>query len=292
MDPRPAGPRHPTQHQHQPVGDKRSAAYQSIFGRPGPTLNIPQQQQQQPALNYSPSVRANQHPQPNGLQYLHQQQYQSHLDRRTSQASFAQSHPHYSGQQQQPYRNSFDPSTTSQTQYSSHHQGRSSSLAPPSVHTRARSLASAPHATGNIDPRLDEPPDASLDPLTYTDLTPAQVYQAQVYLSSPAGQQSGWNGQGNLPAAALRPSSLPSGNGASSQQPLVTRSAIDVPTLGLNLGADDGRLGIDFAGSSPSDQDTDEGSSELPWARPASQHSTRGFSFLYYLTLNVQGVLI
>jgi hypothetical protein len=291
MDPRPAGPRHPAQHQHQPVGDKRSAAYQSIFGRP--TLNVPQQQQQQqPALNYSPSVRASQHPQPNGLQHHNQQQYQSHLDRRISQPSFAQSHPHYPAQQQQqPYRKSFDPSTTPQTQYPSYHQGRPSSLAPPSVHARARSLASAPHTAGVIDPRPEEPLDASLDPLTHAGLTPAQAYQAQVYLNSPAGQQSGWNGQGNLPAAALRPSSLPPGNGASSQ-PLVTRSAIDVPTLGISLESDDGRLGIDFLGSSPSDQDTDEGSSELPWASPASQHSTRGFSFLFYLTLKMQGVLI
>jgi RHO1 GDP-GTP exchange protein 1/2 len=109
-------------------------------------------------------------------------------------------------------------------------------------------------------------------------LTPAQAYQAQIYLNSPAGQQSGWNGQGEVPAAALRPTSLPN-NGGSSQ--LMTRSAIDVPTLAINLDSDGGGLGLDFAGNSPSDPETDEGSSELPWALPA-ERKTRGFSFLLY----------
>jgi RHO1 GDP-GTP exchange protein 1/2 len=135
---------------------------------------------------------------------------------------------------------------------------------------------SAPHATGVIAPHPDEPPDASLEALTRAGLTPAHAYQAQVYLNSPAGQQSGWNGLGDIPAAALRPTSLPN-NGASGQ--LMPRSAIDVPTLGVNIDSDSGGLGLDFAGSSPSDLDTDEGSSELPWARPAERR-TRGFSFI------------
>lgn len=40
---------------------------------------------------------------------------------------------------------------------------------------------------------------------------------------------------------------------------------MEPPRLGINLEPDDGRLGIDFAGSSGNS--SDDGSSELPWAR-------------------------
>jgi hypothetical protein len=139
---------------------------------------------------------------------------------------------------------------------------------------------SAPHAPGIIVPRADDPHDASLEALTQAGLTPAQAYQAQIYLNSPAGQQFGWNGQGDIPAAALRPTSLPSNNGSPSQ--LMTRSSVDVPTLGINLDSDGGGLGLDFNAGSHSDPETDDGSSELPWARPAAERKTRGFYFLLF----------
>jgi hypothetical protein len=275
MDSRPAGPRQPV-HKHQ-TGDKRTAAYESIFGRPSAThhnLAVPPS-----GLNYSSSVRASASPQSNGQQYYYpsQQPYQYQLDRRSSHASFAPSN-HLQAPQQSLYRQSFGQTPSpqpSQQQYSSYYQnpyGQPNSLTPPNVHSRARSLVTA---AGVIAPRPDEPPDASLEALTRTGLTPAQAYQAQVYLNSPAGQQSGWTGQGDLPPAALRPASLPN-NGTSSQ--MTTRSVIDVPMLGINLDTDGGGLGLDFAAGSPSDPDTDEGSSELPWARPV-ESNTREFYF-------------
>lgn len=299
MDPRPAGPRQPPLPQQ---GDKRSAAYESIFGRPTATHHhLPPPQQSQTSLNYSPSLRGspNPYPQGNGQQYHYpqqqqqQQQYTSHLDRRPSFTSFA---PSVHSQSSYPpqgsnYRQSFAPSIShqpppipQQQHHQQHQPSYGGSLAPPSVHSRARSLASAPYATGAVPQRADDLPDPNLEALTRSGLTPAQAYQAQVYLNSPAGQQSGWNGIDSLPPGALRPTSLPG-------QQMATRSAIDVPTLGLNLDGGDGGLGIDFTGGNLSDHDTDEGSSELPWARSA-QPSTRGCSFLYYRSLVVQGVLI
>jgi RHO1 GDP-GTP exchange protein 1/2 len=289
MDSRPAGPRQPV-HQHQ-TGDKRTAAYESIFGRPSASHhNLGPQPS---GLSYSSSVRGSPSPQGNGQQYLYpsqQQHYQSQLDRRTSHASFAPS-AHPQAPQQSLYRQSFgqspspqQPSQISQQQqYPPHQQNEygGQPIAPPNAHTRARSLMSSPHAAGVIASYPDEPPDASLEVLTRAGLTPAQAYQAQVYLNSPAGQQSGWNGQGDLPPAVLRPASLPN-NAGSSQS--TTRSAIDVPTLGINLDPDGGGLGLDFAaGSSPSDPDTDEGSSELPWARSAERRTRGCFLFFYFL---------
>lgn len=257
MDTRPAGPRQPAV---QHTGDKRTAAYESIFGRPSTSHhNLAQPPS---GLNYSASVRTTPAPQPNGQQYLYPtQQQHHHLPQRPTSHS-PSAHPQ---QQQSLYRQSFG--QTSQ-------QYQPNSLSPPSVHSRARSLVGAPHTSAVIAPHPNDPIDASLEALTRAGLTPAQAYQAQVYLNSPAGQQSGWNGLGELPAAALRPTSLPT-NGPPTRQ---TRSAIDVPTLGINLDSDGGGLGLDFAGGSPSDPDTDDGSSELPWARPA-ERTTRGFLF-------------
>lgn len=286
MDSRPAGPRQQVQPQ---TGDKRTAAYESIFGRPSASHH--QLAPQPTGLSYSPSVYGSPHPQGNGQQYNYQPQpqqlYPQHLERRPSHTSFAPSQAAAYPAQQSTFRQSYvstasqQPPPSQQQQYPIYQQslygGSPASLAAPSVHSRAKSLAGAPYVAGAIPPPADEPPDASLEALTRSGLTPAQAYQAQVYLNSPAGQQSGWNGQGAVPPAALRPMSLPTNGG---QRQLMTQSAIDVPTLGLNLDADDGRLGIDFGSQS----DRSNESSELPWARSVD-HITRGFFLLLiYLT--------
>jgi len=72
-----------------------------------------------------------------------------------------------------------------------HQPSYGGSLAPPSVHSRARSLASAPYATGAVPQRADDFPDPNLEALTRSGLTPAQAYQAQVYRNNPAGQPIG-----------------------------------------------------------------------------------------------------
>jgi hypothetical protein len=204
---RPIGPRQP---------DKRHAAYEDIFGRPGTSHHIPPNYQQQ-------------------YPYPYQQP-----DKRTS-------YPHH-----QPYRQPYYPQQQQQQQ--------PYGLAPPPQHVpRARSIAGNPHINGVIQ----DPPNSSLESLTPSGLTPAQAYQAQIYLDNPGGPQADWNRFQNSPG----PSNRHSQNGGFAR-PLVP------PRLGVSLDHDDGRLGLDFGpaggnggSTNSSPQDTDDGSSELPWAR-------------------------
>lgn len=117
---------------------------------------------------------------------------------------------------------------------------------------------SSSHNVGIISPLPEEPPDPGLEALTTTGLTPAQAYQAQVYLNSPAGPQGD---RSQYPPPADR-NSHPQvqQNGGPSRAP-------DAPIIGLAFDQDDGRLGLDFGGdNNSSDQGTEE-SSELPWVR-------------------------
>ena len=102
----------------------------------------------------------------------------------------------------------------------------------------------------------EEPPDVALDSQTRSTLTPAQAYQAQVYLNAPYADQ----GNRYQYSSPDRNSFLPSRNG----------KLPEPPRLGIAIDQIDGSLGIDFAGGSngsASDHGTDDGSSELPWAR-------------------------
>ncbi|KAI0954580.1 hypothetical protein AcW1_006427 [Taiwanofungus camphoratus] len=250
---RPMGPRQP---------DKRHAAYESIFGRPSASHH--HHPLAAPPAHYAQSPQP---APPNGQQYsYYPQQYGAQLNRRTSGSSQA---PSISYPQQQ-----VPPSTFGQSYYPSpssqpHQQGyppfqqsnyaHSGSLAPPSVISRARSIASSP---GVIAPQPEEPLDASLEALTRAGLTPAQAYQAQVYMNSPMGQHNSWP-RPNLPTT--------------STQPLAAEPAPgELPKLGVNIETDEGKLGIDFGvdSNTPSDQGTEESSSELPWARHRSKPSS------------------
>lgn len=222
-------------------GDKRVAAYESIFGRPTPTHH----QQFQPG-NYAQPVPAQ--------MYHHPQQYsQQNFDRRTSYApSFVQ----------QPYRQSYPLHHTPPTSYPASYNNPASLAPPSSMPGRARSIVSSSNTNGIIAPRPEEPPDPALQSLmAQQGLTAAQAYQAQVYLNSPAGPQGDWSRyQSNSNPAVSDRNLYHHQNGGPSHSP-------DPPSLAVNLDQDDGRLDLNFSGNSGiSDRGSDE-DSELPWAR-------------------------
>lgn len=227
---RPLGPRQP---------DKRYAAYESIFGRPGATHHQVNQSMPQPSFPIQQQLP--QHP-------LYQYQYSP--DRRTSfGSSYAPSTYSHA---------SYGPSHHRHNPYNHHSQHVSpQSLYPPaSIHSRARSIASSNKSPGIIMPQPPEPPDRTLEPFTRQGLTPAQAYQAQFYQNDTPGST-----YTSSPALAEISYHHPSGDAAVPRQ--------DAPVLSLTLEQDDNRLGIDFTttNGAGSDQGTDDGSSELPWAR-------------------------
>ncbi|KZT27934.1 CNH-domain-containing protein [Neolentinus lepideus HHB14362 ss-1] len=263
---RPMGPRQPA--------DKRNVAYESIFGRPSPSHH--QTVPSAPYGEYSQSAYTSaQYLQPNGSHQVYQ--YQSQLARSPSYVSGYAPTQSYSVQPAtgppSAYRQSYyQPSPSQPQQYSQYaeypYNGASGyaqprSLAPPSVHSRARSIASSSHSRGVIAPQPDEPPDANLEALQRAGLTPAQAYQAQVYMYGPLAQQGNPNRYTYPPAQS---------DGTAGVQDGVSPEGI--PRIPVTIETDDGRLGIDFA-----DGSTEESSTELPWARsdrtavPSSIHS-------------------
>lgn len=228
---RPAGPRQP---------DKRNEAYESIFGRPSTTHHhtAPNPYHAQPAQNapYPPPV--NQFSPPYNY-------YPPPIDRRTSHPSgivpqpapYYPQHPTYS----QSPASQLHLSVSSHYQHPHHLPHRPYTLAAPTPHARAPSVLSAPITSATISPKPEDPPDAALEALTRSGLTPAQAYQVQVYCAD-----------------------TPPQNGTPPRPP------DDVPRLGL-IDPDIGRLTIDFA---IDEQTTGDPDSELPWAH-TSEH-TRG----------------
>ncbi|KAF7795014.1 hypothetical protein EIP86_006158 [Pleurotus ostreatoroseus] len=249
---RPLGPR------AQP--DKRSAAYETIFGRPTATHHIPQAPYVQQPYPYPPPDAT----------------FGAQLGRRTSHTSTRAPSLSYSVQQPPPdtYRQAYYP-----TQQPLPHQPHAplppqvpvnyaqssyaSSLKPgaPSLAGRARSVG---RVNGIIAPLPEEPPDPSLEALTRQGLTPAQAYQAQVYMNRPA--------MGHSAPDMQHP------HHHQPQPPRVSNASerhsapSDLPRLGVSIESDDGRLGIDFLGNgTPSEQSTDS-SSDLPWNQQLQQY--------------------
>ena len=294
---RPMGPRRP---------DKRNAAYESIFGRPsvqhhslhpgdpGQFPPPPAQYQQQ---QFPPQQ------QPNLQQYPYYPQYPSQVDRRTSTSSYRpyqqQAPPNGFNQPYYPNGTPPPPNSVSPPQgyqpqpYARPQYGYASSLAPPSVTSRARSIGSSP---GIIAPLPEEPSDPSLDVLTQAGLTPAQAYQAQVYMNNgPMGQQQSWPQQQRdqppapvpapSPASPTHPKTSPRGPRPQSAQtmPAVLESFPEL-RISMHFEGDDGRLGLDFSSGGsygngtgsragaeatpPSDPATDDDFSELPYSMP------------------------
>ncbi|KAL0059410.1 RHO1 GDP-GTP exchange protein 2 [Marasmius tenuissimus] len=215
-----------------PQGDKRGQAYESIFGRPSASHH------QTPPPQF--------HPQQN---YYYQQHPPIPQDRRSSYApSLGNGHYPYSNAYPHPHQHPQYPNPTGYPPryMSSPYSGNS--LAPPSMMTRARSINSNPQSQGIIAPQPEEPPDPALEALTRRGLTPAQAYQAQVNLNSP-----GHNGHANLSQVQEHPN----------------RNS-DPPRLGITIGPEDGKFGLEFGENNSSDD-----SSELPWAKRDSPATSR-----------------
>ncbi|KAM6497062.1 CNH domain containing protein [Amanita muscaria] len=255
---RPLGPR-------QPGPDKRSAAYESIFGRPGGS----QHQVGVSQLVYPPYHQ--QSPRQQVLYHQYQQSYHPLPDRNSFGSTYAQSaynhpthpSPHHHGHPN-PYTQPYPPHMPQYPQQPplgayplSHHPSTQSLYPPASVHSRERSIASSAQSPGIITSQPPEPLDRTLEPFMQQGLTPAQAYQAQFYSNDNPGSQPG---RYNTPS----PHVTSSQRGTNDARP-------DVPRLSLSLDDEDSRLDIDFGGTGPngngSDQGTDEDSSELPWAR-------------------------
>ncbi|KAG9312999.1 CNH-domain-containing protein [Chiua virens] len=219
---RPAGPRQP---------DKRNEAYESIFGRPSTTHH-------QAAANpyFGQPAQGGAYHQPVNQYSSQYNYYPQAIDRRTSHNPQSYYHPTYSqSPASQPHH------LVSSPYHQPHHLlHRPHTLAPPTLHGRAPSVVSAPITSAIIPPQPEDPPDASLDALTTSGLTPAQAYQAQVYRSNPPqnGSPSHSSHSGHLPRLDL-------------------------------IDPDIGRLNIDFGAD---EQSTSESSSELPWAH-TSEHT-------------------
>ncbi|KAF9499652.1 CNH-domain-containing protein [Pleurotus eryngii] len=248
---KPLGPR------QQP--DKRNAAYESIFGRPSASHH-----HLQPPSSFSQPYST---PPLLGQHLPYQQPYQAQVDRRASFTPSLVPSPQIPvlSNQQLPTnpnsRQSYYPPPQPQAQlpqglpsspYPAHHHHHHHHSPPPNLvaphsdhHGRANSVASTSHSSniGIIQPPPEEPVQ------TQNGLTPAQVYRAQVSLNSPNDSQGDWSRFRNSSERQLAPSYQ------------------DPPRIGVDLDPDDGKLGIDFGqGGNSSEQSTDDGSSELPWA--------------------------
>lgn len=126
--------------------------------------------------------------------------------------------------------------------------------------------AGSPEYYNSSRPSLHEPPNsAAPGPYGGNGLTPAQAYQAQVYQNGPKPHPNG-----PRDFSAQRPSPAPSDRMLQKQNGGLGPSD-SVPSIGLTLDHDDGRLGVDFGlNSALSDHGLDDDSSELPWAKPDS----------------------
>lgn len=242
MDNRPGGPRQPP--------DKRSAAYESIFGRPGA---VHQQSSPSPNPGYPSQYHTNAYPanggpgpQP-GQPYSYQQP-----DRRTSYASSTYSqHPPIppAGYRPPPASVGHAPPYAQHNPYQ-----HPAYLGPPPGSIRAKSVASVPYASVNT---VQEE-----DPAVFNQdgLTPAQAYQQQVYLNSPMGQQHSNRTSHYSPHASQ--SHIPQNGGA------------HVPMVNLDLDSNGG-LGINFSfDTNPTTAEPLYSASELPWAVPSPSTCT------------------
>lgn len=253
MDNRPAGPRQ--------APDKRNAAYESIFGRPGGWHHLSTPPSQSNFGQFQNSFVGNgstsQHvPQ----RYPHQQQYHPpQPDRPPSFTDYG--HPalntSYPSQPQGLYRT---PTQSNQPQYPyqnaqyPYQNNQQSSLSPPQAINRARSMNSVPYSSQPVNQVQETDP--SLEGYTRAGLTPAQAYQRQVYM---AGGHQPANTNPNRRSYHSSHNSI-SGTSTHSQNGTIP----DIPKVNLDLNADVG-LGLDFntEGASPL---MAASTSELPWA--------------------------
>jgi len=247
MDNKPAGPRQPP--------DKRNAAYESIFGRPGVMHHQTNHGQYQNSYVGNGST-SQQPPQ----RYPYQQQYYPpQPDRPQSFTDYG--HPalntSYPSQPQGLYRT---PTQSNQPQYPyqnaqhTYQNSQQASLSPPQTINRARSMNSVSYSSQPVHQAQEEDP--SLERYSRVGLTPAQAYQRQVYMAG-GHQPSSTNPNRR---SYHSPHNSISGTSAHSQN----GTTPDIPKVNFDLEAD-GDLGLNFGvdAASPLTATT---SSELPWA--------------------------
>ena len=251
---KPAGPRQPP--------DKRNAAYESIFGRPGgmhhsstlpPQANIGQYQNSYVGNGSSPQ----QLPQ----RYSHQQQpyYPAQPDRPPSFTDYG--HPalntSYPSQPQgfyrpQPQQN--QPQYPYQNVQHPYQSTQQASLSPPQQIGRARSMNSVPYSSQPVHQVQEIDP--SLEKYTRAGLTPAQAYQQQVYRT---GVHQPADANPNRRSYHSSHNSI-SGTSTHSQNGTLP----DIPKVNFDFNVD-GDLGLNFNIDTVSPV-TVGSSSELPWA--------------------------
>lgn len=252
MDNRPAGPRQPP--------DKRNAAYESIFGRPGgmhhPSTLPPQTNYGQYQNSYvGNGSTSQQFPQRHPYQ---QQYYPPQPERPTSYTDYG--HPplntSYPSQPQGLYGTPVQPNQPQyphqnvQYPYQSNQQ---TSLSPPQTISRARSMNSVPYSSQPV--RQAQETEPSLERPTRAGLTPAQAYQRQVYMAGSHQPSITTNRRSyHSPHNSISGTSAHSQNGTLPDSPKVNLDLDTDGDLGLNFNVDTG---------SPTTATT---SSELPWA--------------------------
>jgi RHO1 GDP-GTP exchange protein 1/2 len=247
---RPLGPRQP---------DKRNTAYESIFGRPSVSHHISgpsAPQNYPPPPGYSPG----QHP------YTSNQQHYSPSSHDLPNSPYS-SHP-YLPQSSNPRQSYYAPSPPQSQSWS---YPNYSYLQPQYPTTQP---APTPHTNNPLTQPIypDDPPDPNLDSLHHQGHPPTHAYQPQTHPNNAiAHQQAEWGPHSPPHPPQQQPQAQQAAyeydQGLHYQNGSPSRSHPNIPHLGLNIDADNGRLGIDFAEeSSPSDPDD----SELPWAHHSS----------------------
>src|SRR5229473_6963070 len=253
---RPLGPRQP---------DKRTTAYESIFCRPSVPHHVSGHSTPQnypPLPGYSPG----QYPYPSNQQHYSP----SSQDLHNSPSPYS-SHAYLPQPQPQPQQSNPRQSQSYYSPTPPQNQSWSYSYLPSQY--PQNQPAPTPHTNNPLTQPIyplspDDSPDLNIESLPHQSHAPTHAYQPQAYPSNPiAHHQAEWGAQSPPHPQQQQPQAQQLAyeydQGLHYQNGSPSRSHPNIPHLGLNIDADNGRLGIDFAEeSSPSDTDD----SELPWA--------------------------
>ncbi|PAV20204.1 CNH-domain-containing [Pyrrhoderma noxium] len=233
--------------------DKRTAAYESIFGRPSASHHQYQRPPPQSTVTYAQGYH--QHTEYAAQNYYYQQQqYDPRYDAQVAYAqAVQQTYPqqsyspsyrqqaYYVQQQQQQQQMQLQQQQQQQQQqqyamYNQPHQVQHNNLAPPDHY--ARSLASSSRSAGIIAPQpsIHEQIAPGTEAMVREGMTPAQAYQAQVYSSN----------YSNYPSPNVGPGQLVSTTLQESRSQRNARNSGQGPQILLGIEPPDSRLDLDF----------------------------------------------
>ena len=234
--------------------DKRTAAYESIFGRPSASHHQYQRPPPQSTVTYAQGYH--QHTEYAAQNYYYQQQqydprydaqvaYEQAVQQTYPQQSYSPSYrqqAYYVQQQQQQQQMQLQQPQQQQQQqqqyamYNQPHQVQHNNLAPPDHY--ARSLASSSRSAGIISPQpsIHEQIAPGTDAMVREGMTPAQAYQAQVYSSN----------YSNYPSPNVGPGQLVSTTLQESRSQRNARNSGQGPQILLGIEPPDSRLDLDF----------------------------------------------